>query len=74
MGGGYRVLAAKNVKIARPTLYNYIYTQEEFEYYVNKLWDLMVKENFNVRIHKIYPLEDAAKAQDVSYMAFSFHA
>ena len=62
---GYRRLTAKNVKIARPTLFNYIYTKEETDYYVNMLWDLMIKEKFDVRIHKVYPLEEAAKAQDV---------
>ncbi|KAL8906995.1 MAG: hypothetical protein Q9207_001681 [Kuettlingeria erythrocarpa] len=55
-------LSAKNAKVARPTLFNYIYTREEFEHYSNKLWKMMVHEKFTVRIHEIYPLKDVARA------------
>ncbi|KAI4140562.1 MAG: hypothetical protein L6R39_005749 [Caloplaca ligustica] len=55
-------LSAKNAKVARPTLNNYIYTRDEFEHYSNKLWEMMVNDKFSVRIHEIYPLKDVARA------------
>lgn len=55
-------LAAKNVKILRPTLFNYIYTREEFEKYTAELFDFIVKDNLNVRIHNTYPLKDIRQA------------
>lgn len=63
-------LAGKNVKIARPSLTNYIYTREEFEHYTNELWQMMSKEKFNVQIHEIYPLQDVARAHTVSMPDF----
>ena len=60
-----RRLAAKNIKVARPTLFNYIYTREEFEYYANELFEMMSKDKFKVRIHEIYPLEEVARAHNV---------
>lgn len=55
-------LTAKNLKVARPTLHNYIATREEFEKYTGELFDFIVKGKLNVRIHEIYPLEDVARA------------
>jgi len=55
-------LSAKNVKILRPTLFNYIYTREEFEKYTAELFDFIIKDNLNVRIHETYPLADIARA------------
>ncbi|KAL8997612.1 MAG: hypothetical protein Q9169_003159 [Polycauliona sp. 2 TL-2023] len=55
-------LSAKNAKVARPTLFNYIYTREEFEHYSAKLFEYMVDENFSVRIHDTYTLDDVARA------------
>lgn len=62
-----RRLSAKNVKVARPTLFNYIYTREEFEHYANELFQMMIVDKFNVRIHEIYPLQDVARAHNVSF-------
>ncbi len=59
-------LSAKNVKLARPTLFNYIYTREEFEHYANELFEMMSKDKMNVRIHEIYTLEEVARAHNVS--------
>jgi len=59
-------LAAKNVKLARPTLFNYIYTRQEFEHYANELFEMMSKDKMNVRIHEIYPLKEVARAHNVS--------
>ncbi len=59
-------LSAKNVKLARPTLFNYLYTRDELEKYANELFEMMSKDKMNVRIHEIYPLEDVARAHNVS--------
>ena len=56
-------LAAKNVKVCRPTLYNYIVTREEKERYVGELWELVRGGKLEVPIHKVYPLAEAAQAQ-----------
>lgn len=66
----FRRLAAKNIKIARPTLFNYIYTREEFEHYTKELFQMMSRDKFNVRIHEIYPLEEVARAHNVGFGSF----
>lgn len=63
-----RKLSAKNVKVARPSLYNYIYTHEEYKKYADELFRLMTEEKFDVRIHKTYPLKDVAQAHQVSWL------
>ncbi|KAL8690016.1 MAG: hypothetical protein Q9218_004449 [Villophora microphyllina] len=55
-------LSAKNAKVARPTLYNYVATRQEFEHYADELFRMMTKEKFNIRIHEIYPLKEVARA------------
>lgn len=55
-------LTAKNVKVARPTLMNYIVTREEFETYTDQLLDYIVKGDLNIKIHEVYPLSDIARA------------
>jgi NADPH2:quinone reductase len=55
-------LSAKNTRILRPTLFNYIYTREEFEKYSAELFDFIIKDKLNVRIHETYALADIAKA------------
>lgn len=55
-------LSAKNLKVLRPTLFNYIYTREEFELYTGQLFDMILKEGIDVRVHDTYPLADVAKA------------
>ncbi|KAJ5620452.1 hypothetical protein N7510_004436 [Penicillium lagena] len=55
-------LSPKCVKIARPTLFGYIETREEFEYYVNELFSLLQSGQLKVKIHKVYPLEQIAQA------------
>jgi NADPH2:quinone reductase len=46
----------------RPTLFNYIYTREEYEKYCAELFDFIIKDKINVRIHETYPLKDIARA------------
>jgi len=55
-------LSAKNVKLLRPTLFNYIATREEFEKLSTELWDIVGGEGFDVKVHKIYDLKDVAQA------------
>ncbi|KAL8737080.1 MAG: hypothetical protein Q9181_002036 [Wetmoreana brouardii] len=55
-------LSAKNAKVARPTLFNYIYTRDEFEHYSTSLFEMMADRKFSVRIHETYPLKDVARA------------
>ena len=56
-------LAAKNIKILRPTLFNYIFTREEYEKYTGELFDFIVKDGLNIKIHETYPLAEVARAQ-----------
>lgn len=58
----FRKLSPKCVKVARPTLFGYIETREEFEFYVNELFSLLKKSKLQVKVHKVYPLEQAAQA------------
>ncbi|KAH0019474.1 NAD(P)-binding protein, partial [Aureobasidium melanogenum] len=60
----YRRLSAKNAKVLRPTLFNYIATREEFEQYTNELFDFIVKDKMDVRVHKVYDLKDVATAHE----------
>ena len=60
-----RRLAAKNIKVSRPTLFNYVYTREEFTRYATELWRLILHENFNVNIFKTYDLKNVAQAHEV---------
>lgn len=55
-------LATKNVKVLRPTLFNYIYTREEFDKYTAELFDFIIKDNMNAKIHETYPLAEVARA------------
>ncbi len=61
-----RRLATKNIKLLRPTLFNYLSTREEFEDYTKELFDFMMVDKMNVQIHEIYPMEDVARAHNVS--------
>lgn len=55
-------LAGKNISVLRPTLFNYIYTREEYERYTAQLFDFIIKDKLNVRIHETYKLEDIKRA------------
>lgn len=57
-------LSAKNVRLMRPTLFGYIATREEFEFYVKELFDFVLKDQLDVRIHEVYPLSEVARAQE----------
>lgn len=55
-------LGDKNLKVMRPRLDAYIYTRVEFEHYTGELYDLILRENLNARIHEVYPLSEVARA------------
>jgi len=57
-------LSAKNAKVLRPTLFNYIYTREEFDGYVQELFDFVIKDKLDVRVHETYPLSEVARAHN----------
>ena len=62
----HRRLAAKNVKLIRSTLFNYVHTREELEHFSNELFQMMAQDHFKMQIHKVYPLEDVQQAHKVS--------
>ncbi|SNX87207.1 related to NADPH2:quinone reductase [Melanopsichium pennsylvanicum] len=47
-------LAAKNLKICRPTLFNYVTTREERERYSKELFDLVESGQVKINVHKEY--------------------
>lgn len=51
-------LAAKNIKIIRTSLFNYIVTQEEWDHYSQELNDIISKGKLKFDISKVYPLSD----------------
>ncbi|GKZ90441.1 NADPH:quinone reductase [Aspergillus niger] len=55
-------LSPKCVKVARPQLFGYIETREEFEFYVNELFSLLLSNKLKAKVHKVYPLEEVAQA------------
>ncbi|KAF9739648.1 hypothetical protein PMIN03_005092 [Paraphaeosphaeria minitans] len=57
-------LSAKNVKLIRPTLFNYIYTRDELKQYAAEVWNFIEKDGLNVAIHDVYPLKDVVRATE----------
>jgi NADPH:quinone reductase-like Zn-dependent oxidoreductase len=57
-------LTAKNTRLMRPTLFNFVATREEFETYSNELLQFVADGKIDVRIHEVYPLSDVKRAQD----------
>ncbi|CAM1509554.1 Fc.00g032930.m01.CDS01 [Cosmosporella sp. VM-42] len=56
------LIALKCVKIVRPTLFGYIETREELEYYCKKLFDLLITDKLKLFVHKVYPLSEVSQA------------
>ncbi|WPB03087.1 uncharacterized protein RHO25_007724 [Cercospora beticola] len=57
-------LSAKNLKLLRPALFGYLVTREEFEHYTKELFNFVLKDKLDVRIHEVYPLSQVAKAHE----------
>ncbi|KAF7720708.1 NADPH:quinone reductase [Apophysomyces ossiformis] len=56
------ILAQKNLRLMRPTLFNYLATREESKKWWGELFDLLAKGHIRTHIHKVYNLEDAKEA------------
>ena len=48
--------------VTRPTLGHYTATREELEWRANDVMQMIVRGELKLRIHKVYPLEEAAQA------------
>ena len=57
-------LSAKNARLMRPTLFNYIVTREEFEENSKELFAMLKDGKIDVRIHETYPLSDVKRATE----------
>lgn len=57
-------LSAKNARLLRPTLFNYVATREELENYTNELFGFIENDGFNVRVHEVYPLSEVKRAHE----------
>ncbi|KAF7715593.1 Zinc-type alcohol dehydrogenase [Penicillium ucsense] len=57
-------LSPKCVKVARPMLFGYIETREEFEFYTHELFNLLKSGQLKVKIHKVYPMEDIKQVHE----------
>ncbi|KAI1828040.1 hypothetical protein F4861DRAFT_240333 [Xylaria intraflava] len=55
-------LTEKNARLMRPTLFNYVGTREAFTGYTEELFSFLEKDDFNVRVHEIYPLSEVKRA------------
>lgn len=55
-------LSAKNVRLMRPTLFNFIATRDEFAGNAKELFAILAGGDFDLSIHKTYPLKDVAQA------------
>lgn len=57
-------LSAKNHKLLRPTLFNYISTRSEFSDNLSELFKTILDGKLDVKIHEVYPLEEVRKAHE----------
>lgn len=57
-------LAAKNARLMRPTLFNYVTTRDEFVGYAQELFDFITMGALDVRVHEIYPLSEIKRAHE----------
>ncbi|CCH43309.1 hypothetical protein BN7_2857 [Wickerhamomyces ciferrii] len=57
-------LTPKNLKLLRPTIFNYIVEKEEWEFYSNQLRELVESGELNLRIEKTYPLSNYSQAAE----------
>jgi len=58
------VLTPKNLKLLRPTVFNYIADKEEWDYYSKELYQLVESGKLNIEISKIYPLSQYRQAAE----------
>lgn len=51
-----------NIKILRPTLFNYIHTPEEWNHYVSLLFKLIKENKLKITVSAVYPLKEVRQA------------
>ncbi|KAJ1660326.1 hypothetical protein IWQ61_000725 [Dispira simplex] len=56
-------LSIDNIKLSRPTLFNYIVDRNEFEIYAYQLFDMVQRGQLKPVVYKIYPLSAIRQAQ-----------
>lgn len=57
-------LAGKAISVIRPSLFPYLETREELDYYTGLLFETLRGGKLKIKIHEIYPLEEVARAHD----------
>jgi NADPH2:quinone reductase len=57
-------LTPKNVRLMRPVVNGYVSQRADLEKYTSELFDLIKSKKLELTIHKVYPLEDVAKAHE----------
>ncbi|CAG8526063.1 16391_t:CDS:2 [Acaulospora colombiana] len=57
-------LAKKNIRLLRPTLFNYVVTKEEFQTYTSELFELLLNGKLNIKIWKRYKLSEVKQAHE----------
>ncbi|XXG94716.1 T-complex protein 1 subunit delta [Hypoxylon texense] len=55
-------LTAKNARLLRPTVANYVATRDELERYSDELFGFLVRDGLDARIFDVYPLSEVARA------------
>ncbi|GJE89495.1 quinone oxidoreductase [Phanerochaete sordida] len=58
-------LSAKNLKLVRPSMFNYIVTPEEADHYLGEMWEALRSGLFKIKVHRVFPFtaEGAREAQ-----------
>ena len=55
-------LGPKNIKLSRPLFNGYLSSRQIVEQYTNDLFRLITSGKLNVKVHKVYTLEEVAQA------------
>ncbi|CAJ0915185.1 18511_t:CDS:10 [Entrophospora sp. SA101] len=57
-------LAEKNIRLMRPTLFNYLVTKKEFQKYTKEVFEFIISGKVHINIWNVYKLSDAKKAHE----------
>lgn len=60
-----RRLTAKNSRVLRPTMSNYMVTREEVQHYSDEYFKYIKDGTFKIKFYKTYKLEDVKTAHEV---------
>jgi len=63
---GFRLnrLTPNNVRLMRPTVFNFFTEPGSLDRNLVELWDFVLKGHHEVPVHEVYDLKDAARAQE----------